>query len=96
MGNRKYEYILEPSRTRTTLVCKGAGIKRKYSNDEIPMVLSNLPNIIIDLVDQNSQVQSEALRFRVTPAEKEQIMQDALDAGYENTSAYLRDKVLDT
>lgn len=96
VGNRKYEYVLEPARTRTTLVCKGAGIRQKYSNDEIPAILAQLPEIIVRINEQNAGVQSEALRFRVTPAEKESIMQAAIEAGYSNMSAYLRDKVLDT
>ncbi len=96
VGNRKYEYVLEPSSNRTNLVCEGAGIKQKYSNSEIPAILADLPNIIIGLAEQNSGVQSEALRFRVTPAEKEQIALNAYDAGYDNMSAYLRDKVMDT
>ncbi len=96
VGNRKYEYMLETSRNRTNLVCEGAGIEQKYSNEEIPAILANLPNIIISLAEQSAGVQSEALRFRVTPAEKEYIMQAAIEAGYNNMSAYLRDKVLDT
>lgn len=95
VGNRKYEYVLEPARSRTQLVCEGAGIKQKYSNSEIPSILASLPSIIINFTEQNSGVQSEALRFRVTPAEKEHIMQAAIEAGYDNMSAYLRDKVLD-
>jgi len=96
VGNRKYEYVLEPARTRTSLVCEGAGIEQKYSNSEIPAILASLPQIIISLSEQSAGVQSEALRFRVTPAEKEQIALDAYEAGYDNMSAYLRDKVLDT
>ncbi len=96
VGNRKYEYILEPARTRTTLVCEGAGIRQKYLNSEIPAILANLPSIIINLTEQQSEVQSEALRFRVTPSEKEQIARDAYEAGFSSMSAYLRAKVLDT
>ena len=96
VGNRKYEYILEPARSRTNLVCEGAGIEQKYSNDEIPAILANLPNIIINFAEQGSGVQSEALRFRVTPAEKEQIALAAYDSGFDSMSAYLRAKVLDT
>ena len=96
VGNRKYEYELQPSSNRTNLVCEGAGIKQKYSNSEIPAILAQLPQIIVRINEQNSGVQSEALRFRVTPAEKEHIMQRAMSAGYSNMSAYLRDKVLDT
>jgi hypothetical protein len=96
VGNRKYEYTLEPARNRTYLLCEGAGIEQKFSNSEIPAVLASLPSIIISFAEQGAGVQSEALRFRVTPAEKEQIAQRAIEAGYTNMSAYLRDKVLDT
>ncbi len=96
VGNRKYEYVLEPARSRTQLVCEGAGISKRYSNSEIPAILAQLPSIIVALSQQDSGIQSEALRFRVTSAEKESIMQAAINAGYDNMSAYLRDKVIDT
>jgi hypothetical protein len=94
IGNRKYEYVLKPARTCTVLVCEGAGLEQKYSNSEIPAVLADLQNIIIKFTEQSSEVQSEALRFRVSPSEKEQIMHDAYNAGYESVSAYLRSKIL--
>ena len=95
VGNRKYEYVLEPARTRTTLVCEGAGIRRKYSNEEIPAILAQLPQIIISVTEaRHNQAQSEALRFRVTPAEKEKIVKDAYNAGFTSVSAYLRAKIL--
>jgi len=94
VGNKKYEYVLKPARTRTTIVCSDADINRTYSNHEIPAILANLPDIILALQRANAQTQSEALRFRVTPEEKERIAQDALNAGYDTISAYLRDIVL--
>lgn len=95
VGNRKYEYVLEPSRSRTMLVCKGAGIAERFDNSEIPRVLASLPQIIIKLTEAaSSEMQSEALRFRVSPAEKERIINDATKAGYDSVSAYLRDKIL--
>jgi hypothetical protein len=96
IGNKKYEYFLEPARSYTKLICKDAGIERRFHNNEIPAVLVDLPNLIISIIEDNSQqeVQSEALRFRVTPSEKDKIMQDAILAGYDNMSAYLRAKVL--
>ena len=95
VGNRKYEYVLEPSRSRTMLVCEGAGIAERFDNSEIPRVLANLPEIIIKLTEAASaEMQSEALRFRVTPTEKERIVHDAVSAGYDSVSAYLRDKIL--
>lgn len=94
VGNRKYEYVLEPARTRTMLVCEGAGINERFDNSEIPQVLANLAKAIHTLQESTAEVQSEALRFRVTPKEREQIMQHAYNAGYDTVSAYVRDKVL--
>lgn len=94
VGNRKYEYVLAPSRTRTMLVCEGAGINARYDNSDIPRVLAGLADTILRLSEEVADGQSEALRFRVTPAEKERIMRDAYDGGYETVSSYLRDKVL--
>lgn len=94
VGNRRYEYVLEPSRTRTMLVCEGAGINARYDNSDIPRVLAGLADTILRIAEGGPDGQSEALRFRVTPAEKERIMRDAYDAGHETISAYLREKVL--
>ena len=96
IGNRKYEYVLEPARTRTALVCEGAEINKKYSNSEIPAILAALPQIIAHINQQNAEPQSEALRFRVSPSEKEEVALAAYAAGFSSMSAYLRAKVLDT
>lgn len=93
IGNKRYPYTVAPTRQYTTIVCKEAGLKLRVPNDQVPQVLGELAKQII----QNRQVgeaQSEVLRFRVTPSEKADIEQAAMDAGYSNVSAYLRAKAL--
>ena len=56
-------------------------------------MLVQLPRIIVRNIS-HSEAQSEVLRFRVTPIEKEQIIKNAVDAGYNNVSAFIRDIAL--
>ncbi len=94
IGNRKYGYTLQPKRTVTTLVCRGAGINERFANNEIPQVLSNLPGLILRAL-QAEETQAEVMRFRVTGEEKEQITHNAIEGGFDNISAYIRSKLLD-
>lgn len=94
IGNRKYGYTLTPTRRVTTLVCRSANINDRFANDEIPRVLSNLPRLILDALNA-AETQSEVMRFRVTPEEKEQIAHNAIESGFDNISAYIRSKLLE-
>ena len=93
IGNKKYEYILKPANKKTLLVCEDAGIEERFPNEEIPIVLSQLPKIIISIQRKDRQ-QSEVLRFRVTPEEKMKIIEQAYKSGFDNISSYIRDKLL--
>ena len=89
VGNKRYDYTLEPARSHTTIVCRGANLNQRFSNDQIPAVLTQLAREIM-LARSEAAAQSEVMRFRVTPDEKQMIEQRALDAGFDNVSAYLR------
>ena len=93
VGNRKYDYTLEPNKNRTRLVCNGADIEEKVPNEEIPQMLAQLPRIIIKIQSAASS-QSEVLRFRVSSEEKMLITKRAMENGYDNMSSYIRDKLL--
>ncbi len=93
IGNRKYGYTLRPARRVTTLVCRGANINERFSNNEIPQVLSKLPGLILAAISA-AETQSEVMRFRVTNEEKEQIAHNAVGEGFDNISAYIRSKLL--
>jgi len=95
IGNRRHGYTLQPARTVTTLICRSANLKARFPNDEIPKILAELPKMIgAQVGDIESEPQTEVLRFRVSESEKEQIEQNAYEAGYEYVSAYLRDVAL--
>ncbi|MAZ67680.1 hypothetical protein CL652_02850 [bacterium] len=95
IGNRRHGYTLQPARKVTTLICKSANIEERFPNDEIPRILSQLPQIIRENYGLlQSVAQTEILRFRVTDEEKGAIEQNARKAGYSSVSAYLRDVAL--
>ena len=89
IGNKRYGYTVAPTKQMTTIVVKEAGIKLRVPNDRVPQVLGELARQII-AQRQQSEAQSEVLRFRVTPSEKQQIEEQATSNGFNNVSAYLR------
>lgn len=96
IGNKRHGYTLQPARKVTTLICKSADIEARFPNDEIPRILAELPRIIFERYNQAllQEAQTEVLRFRVSTAEKEAIIHNAEEAGYDSVSAYLRDRAL--
>lgn len=91
IGNRRHGYTLRPSRRVTVLVCKSADIDARFPNDEIPRILAELPQRILEQRQREArEQQSEVLRFRVTPTEKQRVEQRAYEAGFDTVSAYLR------
>ncbi len=89
VGNRKYRYVLKPERNVTVLICEDANIRASFANDEIPKVLINLPKLIVEAINSGAP-QTEVLRFRVTKKEKQQILKNTIEAGFDNVSAFLR------
>ena len=93
IGNRKYAYVLRPARKTTMLICEDVNLQERVDNEQLPHVLAMLPRMILSAL-QEAQRQSEVLRFRVSPEEKERIMRDALEAGFDTISAYIRSRLL--
>ena len=89
IGNKRYGYTMAPARQYTTIVVKEAGLKLKVPNEQVPQVLAELARQII-ANRETAEAQSEVLRFRVTPSEKQQIESAAIEAGFSSVSAYLR------
>ncbi len=95
IGNRRHGYTLRPARGVTMLICESANINDRFPNDEIPRMLAELPRLIAERhAAQRDAAQSEVLRFRVTPEEKQRIERNAFDAGFDTVSAYLRQVAL--
>ncbi len=89
IGNKKYDYTLEPKRSVTLVVCKGANIADRFPHDEIPRLLAELPRIIMEN-RAHADAASEVVRFRITPAEKQAIETRAFEQGFDSVSSYLR------
>jgi len=90
--NQRYGYTLHPMLKVTRLVCRSANIEERFPNNEIPRILSELPSRINEhLSGVTNAQQTEVIRFRVSPQEREEIEDNAIDAGYDTLSAYLRD-----
>ena len=89
VGNKRYEYSLQPAKGSTTIICEGAGIRAQFPNEQVPLVLAQLAKEIMH-ARQEVEAQSEVLRFRVTPSEKQMMEKRALALGFKNMSSYLR------
>jgi len=89
VGNKRYEYSLQPKAQTTTIICEGAGIRAQFPNEQVPIVLAELAKAIMQ-AKQEVEAQSEVIRFRVTPTEKQMMEKRALALGFKNMSSYLR------
>jgi len=54
----------------TTIICEGAGIRAQFPNEQVPIILAELAKAIMQ-AKQEVEAQSEVIRFRVTPTEKQ-------------------------
>ena len=88
VGNKRYEYTLKPKGQTTTIICEGAGVRAQFPNEEVPQILTHLAKQIM-IAKKEAESQSEVLRFRVTPNEKQLMERRAMALGYENMSTYL-------
>ncbi len=90
VNNKKYVYTLKKSGAQATFVeCEAAKVAQKFLNEDIPALLSDLPNLILSeqkYRDKNEQV----IRFRVSEEDKKIIMKKAYAKGYKNLSVFLR------
>ena len=89
VGNKRYAYSLQPSQETTTIICEGAGIRAQFPNEQVPIVLAELAKAIMQ-AKQEVEAQSEVIRFRVTPTEKQMMEKRAMALGFKNMSSYLR------
>ncbi len=89
IGKKKYDYELQPTRRFTLLVVRELGIEEKIPNEELPKILLKLPDLILSAREESNK-QSEVMRFRVSPEEKSEIERLAYENGFESVSAYIR------
>jgi len=91
VGNKKYIASLKKTSEETTeVVCEAANINQEFLNEDIPALLVDLPNLILD-EKKHSDAQNEVIRFRVSTEDKKLIEKKALKEGYSSVSGFLRD-----
>jgi len=90
IGNKKYNYELQPARKFTLVVVRELGIEERVANEDLPQILLKLPDLIMRSREDESSKQSEVMRFRVSPEEKLEIERQAYENGFESVSAYIR------
>ncbi len=92
--NKKYAYTIEKIDADTSFVsCESASISQAFLNEDIPALLTDLPNLILAEKSYHDQT-SHVIRFRVTLEDKKQIEKLALKKGYQSVSGFLRDVAL--
>jgi len=94
INKKKYFFTLKEVSAKTTLVkCESANIEQEFLNEDVPPLLSDLPQLILAEKKYKNQ-RDDIIRFRVKPDDKKQIEQIALKKGYSSVSQFLRDLAL--
>ncbi|PCI25433.1 hypothetical protein COB57_01790 [Candidatus Peregrinibacteria bacterium] len=97
LKNKKYFYTITLLNQESTLFeCESAKINQEFLNEDIPALLIDLPNLILDEQEYKKELvkNSSYIRFRISLQEKRKIQEKALQKGYKNVSAYLKEIAL--
>lgn len=87
--NKKYGYTLKVGKKLTVVKCEAANIDQDFLNEDIPLLLKDLPELIIS--EQKYQKGKDTvMRFRISPEDKKLIEKKALAHGYSSVSTFLR------
>lgn len=94
VNNKKYKYILQERKKGIIFVeCKDANIAQDFLVEDVAGVIIDLPNLIV-AEKEHYKKQSEVVRFRISPQDKNKIEKKAVKEGYESLSDYMRHLVL--
>jgi hypothetical protein len=94
MGRKNYKYSITPiNRKEVYFECESAGIAQEFLAEDIPRLLTELPEMILAEIEHNKKY-SQVIRFRLTNEEKTLIQKNALKNGYNSVSAFIRDLAL--
>ena len=96
LNNKRHKYTIKPiNKEEVHFKCGSAGIDQRFLAEDIPALLTDLPNLIIaEKLYQEGE--KRVIRFRVSEEEKKKIEQRAAKAGYPTVSAFLRNLALDS
>ena len=90
VNNKRYEYSLQEKRGGVIFVeCKDANIAQDFLKEDIANLIIDLPSLIIAEKEHHKK-QSEVVRFRISPQDKNKIEKKAVKEGYESLSDYMR------
>ena len=95
LNNKKYLYKLTKiSETLTQVECSSAWISQVFENEDLPELLLNLPDYILEKEAEKQKEKTTFIQIRVSVSEKNAIKKRALKQGYKNVSGYLKDVAL--
>lgn len=90
LNNKKYTYSLKENKDSSIFFeCKAANISQDFLAEDIAKLIMDLPELILS-EKAHSKKASEIIQFRVTPEDKKRIEKQALKAGFDSISSYLR------
>ncbi len=92
--NKKHVYTLVPhGKNMTHISCKAAGVNQDFLNEDVPVLLTDLPNRIV-AEQEYVKSQNAVVHFRLKIEEKIRLEHEAIKYGFSNISAYLRNIAL--
>jgi len=93
LGRTRYEYSLEKINNEIVrFKCEKLGMDEEFLFEDIAQLIMDLPNIATNL--KNYEKNKVTVKFRVTPTEKQKIIQSATSKGYKSTSDFVRERAL--
>lgn len=94
VNNKKYKYSLQEKKGGVIFVeCKDANISQDFLAEDVAGLIIDLPNLIISEKEYNKK-QTEIVRFRISPQDKNKIEKKAVKEGYDSLSDYIRHLVI--
>lgn len=90
---KKHAYKLSTKGKVTHVTCDAAKIDQEFLNEDIPALLSDLPNLILS-EKKYQKKQDAVIRLRVSGKEKLAIQRKAQKQGFSSVSAYIRERAL--
>jgi len=91
LANKKYPYELTLNKDKQTthIVCEAARVNQDFSNEDVPALIEDLPNIVMAKASLMKQ-RDKIMKFRVNDQEKQAVEKKAREKGFDNVSEYLR------
>ncbi len=89
-GGKRYTYelhVLDEENMR--VICPAANIDQNFLNEDIPVLLVDLPELIL-AEKAHKKNRGEVIRFRISTQDKKIIEKKATQCGFPSVSSYIR------